>query len=496
MRKLFLLLTAILSFVTAKSETTETVDVDGIIYELHQSEYTGIRDTWFDNRVENWCAVVGYQSVESESITIPSNITNNGVEYTVRIISERAFSDCTSLKNINLPNTLSGLEVSAFARSGITSIDLKNTMVELIPSYCFLSCEQLSEVNLGSRQKFIEHDAFTDCIGIKTLKLPGTWVSTLPPNLESLYLADFNENLPEMDYSNITLYSTAKALPNYFEKYADSFKAYKVWDFEVADSVICDYDGEYKDIVFDNEPWPWLSPIIPNCIVAYENHPIRIPFSVKPANTLFKAIKVSTSKGHREYDREYDGEDAVIITFEKSPGEKDIYNKSDIYEIDVYPIFPESDTYPQEPSTTVQFIVLPDPDYPTSLQFKNSEVRIKPFEFYYQPVEILPEESTPPELTWSSSDPSMASVTQEGKVYPFVEEGTVTISVTDGKDLSASYTAIIDVNAAGIEGVTVDGDDTPVEYYNLNGIRVAADALSPGIYVRRQGSRSEKFIVK
>lgn len=41
-----------------------------------------------------------------------------------------------------------------------------------------------------------------------------------------------------------------------------------------------------------------------------------------------------------------------------------------------------------------------------------------------------------------------------------------------------------------------DGDTLPVEYYNLNGIRVDVDALVPGVYIERSGSGSRKVIVR
>lgn len=46
----------------------------------------------------------------------------------------------------------------------------------------------------------------------------------------------------------------------------------------------------------------------------------------------------------------------------------------------------------------------------------------------------------------------------------------------------------------GVEGVGVD--DAPVEYYNLQGVRMTSDALAPGIYIRRQGTKVEKVVVK
>ena len=46
---------------------------------------------------------------------------------------------------------------------------------------------------------------------------------------------------------------------------------------------------------------------------------------------------------------------------------------------------------------------------------------------------------------------------------------------------------------AGVENVVVD-ENAPVEYYNLNGIRVANP--ENGIYIRRQGNKVSKVLVK
>lgn len=46
----------------------------------------------------------------------------------------------------------------------------------------------------------------------------------------------------------------------------------------------------------------------------------------------------------------------------------------------------------------------------------------------------------------------------------------------------------------GVEGVGVD--DAPVEYYNLQGVRMTSDALAPGIYIRRQGNETSKVYIR
>lgn len=47
-----------------------------------------------------------------------------------------------------------------------------------------------------------------------------------------------------------------------------------------------------------------------------------------------------------------------------------------------------------------------------------------------------------------------------------------------------------------IEGIEIDSANAPVEFYNLNGVRVNGDSLAPGIYIRRQGNDVKKILVR
>jgi hypothetical protein len=49
--------------------------------------------------------------------------------------------------------------------------------------------------------------------------------------------------------------------------------------------------------------------------------------------------------------------------------------------------------------------------------------------------------------------------------------------------------------AAGISDITINSD-APATYYNLNGIRVDANSLVPGIYIRHQGTTTTKVVIK
>ena len=50
--------------------------------------------------------------------------------------------------------------------------------------------------------------------------------------------------------------------------------------------------------------------------------------------------------------------------------------------------------------------------------------------------------------------------------------------------------------SSGIENVDVENSEAPVQYFNLQGVAVEADNLTPGIYVRRQGNKATKVVVK
>lgn len=50
--------------------------------------------------------------------------------------------------------------------------------------------------------------------------------------------------------------------------------------------------------------------------------------------------------------------------------------------------------------------------------------------------------------------------------------------------------------SASVEAVEAADADAPAEYFNLQGMAVGADCLTPGIYILRQGTRTSKVIVR
>lgn len=60
--------------------------------------------------------------------------------------------------------------------------------------------------------------------------------------------------------------------------------------------------------------------------------------------------------------------------------------------------------------------------------------------------------------------------------------------------IEVTFNGTLDYSAIG--GIEIDNSNAPVEYYNIQGMRVNADNLTPGIYIRRQGTDVSKIFVK
>lgn len=89
-------------------------------------------------------------------------------------------------------------------------------------------------------------------------------------------------------------------------------------------------------------------------------------------------------------------------------------------------------------------------------------------------------------------------------LYPEVADGVRTISGSisfsgdlDSGDYASYYYAYFsfdDPNYDSIKSVTTNDEETPVEYYNMQGMRISNP--ENGIFIRRQGSNTSKVMIK
>jgi len=84
----------------------------------------------------------------SGHVTIPASVTYNGITYSVTSIGYEAFSDCTGLTSIDIPNS-----------------------VRYIGGWAFSGCTGLTSIVIPSSVEFIDIEAFFWCSGLKSIKV-------------------------------------------------------------------------------------------------------------------------------------------------------------------------------------------------------------------------------------------------------------------------------------------------------------------------------------
>ena len=84
----------------------------------------------------------------SGDVVIPSSVTNNGTTYSVTSIGDAAFSDCSGLTSVTIPNSVTSIGEGAFLEcSGLTSITIPNSVTS-IGTYAFWRCSGLTSITI------------------------------------------------------------------------------------------------------------------------------------------------------------------------------------------------------------------------------------------------------------------------------------------------------------------------------------------------------------
>ena len=99
------------------------------------------------------------------SVTIPNSVTS---------IGECAFRNCSSLTSVTIPNSVTYIAGSAFSNcSSLTSVTIGNS-VTYIEWEAFRNCSSLTSVTIGNSVTYIGYGAFSDCSGLTSVNIPNS----------------------------------------------------------------------------------------------------------------------------------------------------------------------------------------------------------------------------------------------------------------------------------------------------------------------------------
>lgn len=187
MKKLIFLLGICLSFY-AKAVT---FDVDGLRFEILSQDNQTV-----ELAIKPKSISYPTYSTYSGDINIPSEVVFNGRTYKVVAIGDHAFSECTSLGNIIIPQSVESIGFGAFSYSNISEIGLPDNLksigaaafrdsdikeiiipesVKDIETTIFANCRKLQKVQILTKQiDGIPDNTFDGCSSLKEVNLPSS----------------------------------------------------------------------------------------------------------------------------------------------------------------------------------------------------------------------------------------------------------------------------------------------------------------------------------
>lgn len=140
-----------------------------LFYNINNGTSTVIVTAPVHSKVKS--SYVGYTK-PSGNLIIPNEVNNNGVTYVVTAIDNNAFSNCTELETVVIPDNVVIIGDEAFLNCNNLKTVKLGANVKKIGSSAFLSCTKLEQINLPNSLTEISKHAFSNCSSLDRIVIP------------------------------------------------------------------------------------------------------------------------------------------------------------------------------------------------------------------------------------------------------------------------------------------------------------------------------------
>ena len=164
-RNILLLLVALLPMVASAYDAK----INGIYYNFISENEAGVTYLYM-NSTNN-------SSSYSGSVVIPSSVKYYGKTYSVTSIGWLAFSYCSGLTSITIPESVTSIGDGAFYDcTSLTSVTIPNSVTSIGGSACS-ECSGLTSITIPESVTSIGQNAFSSCRGLTSVTIPNSVTS-------------------------------------------------------------------------------------------------------------------------------------------------------------------------------------------------------------------------------------------------------------------------------------------------------------------------------
>ena len=487
-------------------------EVDGIYYNINDNEVT--------------VAISPNSNKYSGNVTIPATVAYNGITYSVTSIGDRAFYDCSGLTSIDIPNSVTSIGDWAFWECiGLTSIEIPNS-VATIGSAAFNGCSGLTSIDIPNSITTIEDCTFENCPGLTSITI-GNSVTTIClsafQGCSSLASIDIPNSVITIgdwafaycrSLSYVTIGNSVTSIGKYaFRECSD------LTGITFGNSITAIGDGAFYDCS------SLASISIPNSATTigwgafsgtqwYNNQPDGLVYVGLVAYSYKGSMPSGTNISLREGTLGITGSafygcsGLMSVTIPNSiisigdNAFRECYNLNEVYSYITDPLHITMGFNVFSPYNSSRTLYVPEGTfevYKTYSRWSDFFDSIVEMEFVPTAIAesiklnvttaglnegatlqltamVQPEEGTSKKMNWASSDPSVATVDNNGLVTTHsVGSATITAITTDGSNLSASCTVTL-------LPVGVKGDVNDDRHVNISDVTSLIDYLLSGCW--------------
>ena len=427
-------------------------------------------------------------------VNIPSSVIFNGATYSVIAIGQKAFSSCSGLTSVTIPNSVTSIGNSAFRGCGrLTSITIPNSVTS-IGENAFGGCYSLTSITIPNSVTSLGYGVFTYCTSLsafygkfasedgKYLIDNGVLKAVAPYGITNYKIPENITAIGKWTFSGSNLSSIE--IPNSVTSIGDGAFRYceGLTSITIPNSVTSIGDGAFYQSA--------LSSIeIPNSVTsigAYAFSECRSLTSIAIPNSVitigeFAFMDCTLSSIEIPNSVTYIGNFAFSSCYKLSSitvksaipialnNNQYVFEGVDLWNSTLYVPAGSKAAYQEAEVWKHFYIVELDPIQAESVTLSKNKLTLKAGESETLTVTVLPEDTTDKTITWSSSDRNVATVDENGNVTA-VMAGFATITATCG---SVSATCEVEVttspNKFQMDGVSSRAGKTiliPVNMYN------------------------------